>query len=195
MHKLILFINLLLIFPITVNAQQNSITFGVVPQQSAKVLATQWTPILEYISNESGISIVFSTAKDIPTFEKRLKLGEYDVAYMNPYHYVEFNQSTGYDAIAKQQSKTIMGVIVAKKDGNIKTIYDLDGMSLAFPAPVAFVATILPQAELKRLNISYTPTYVSSHDSVYLNVSRGFFPPVVASYERLIICQQKPCLL
>lgn len=176
MYKLIFFIGLLIGFPYAVSAKDNTLTFGVVPQQSAKRLATLWTPICEYISKQTGLNIVFSTAKDIPTFEKRLKAGEYDIAYMNPYHYVVFNKSTGYDAIAKQMDKTIKGVIVAKKNGDIKTITDLEGKRLAFPAPASFAATILPQAELNKLGITFTPTYVSSHDSVYLNVSKGFFP-------------------
>lgn len=146
------------------------------PQQSAKRLATLWTPILQHISQQSQLNIVFSTAKDIPTFEQRLAKGEYDIAYMNPYHYVVFNKSVGYNAIAKQQGKTIRGVIVAKAGSDIKSIGDLEGARLAFPAPAAFAASILPRAELKKNGISFTPMYVSSHDSVYLNVSKGFFP-------------------
>jgi phosphonate transport system substrate-binding protein len=131
---------------------------------------------LQDLSQHSGLNIVFSTAKDIPTFELRLAKGEYDIAYMNPYHYVIFNKNAGYEAIAKQKDKTIRGVIVAKAGSNIKSINDLAGARLAFPAPAAFAASILPRAELKKNGISFTPVYVSSHDSVYLNVSKGFFP-------------------
>ena len=175
MYKLMFFVSLLIAFPYTVKAQENTLTFGVVPQQSAKRLATLWTPIFEYLNKKTGLNIVFSTAKDIPTFEKRLKSGEYDIAYMNPYHYIVFHDTTGYNAIAKQIDKTIQGVIVAKKGGNIQTINDLEGKRLAFPAPASFAATILPQAELNKRGITFTPSYVSSHDSVYLNVSKGFF--------------------
>ncbi|MBU3003344.1 phosphate/phosphite/phosphonate ABC transporter substrate-binding protein [Paraglaciecola arctica] len=178
-----LFISLLIAVPCAVAAQdkiiaakQSTLTFAIVPQQSAERLAVLWTPILQFISQQSALDIVFVTAKDIPTFEERLKLGQYDIAYMNPYHYVVFNESAGYNALAKQIDKSIKGVIVAKKGSNIKSIHDLAGQRLAFPAPAAFAATILPQAELHKLGITYTPTYVSSHDSVYLNVSRGFFP-------------------
>lgn len=178
-----LFISLLIAVPCAVAAQdkitaakQSTLTFAIVPQQSAERLAVLWTPILQLISQQSALDIVFVTAKDIPTFEERLKLGQYDIAYMNPYHYVVFNESAGYNALAKQIDKSIKGVIVAKKGSNIKSIHDLAGQRLAFPAPAAFAATILPQAELHKLGITYTPTYVSSHDSVYLNVSRGFFP-------------------
>lgn len=176
MLKAFLLFSLLVSFPRITMAQTETLTFGVVPQQSPERLAKLWTPIIQRISDISGVDIKFTTARDIPTFEERLAAGEYDIAYMNPYHYVVFSKKPGYEAIAKQQDKTIKGVIVAKVGSGIKTIDDLDNTRLAFPAPAAFAATILPRAELKRHGISYTPMYVSSHDSVYLNVSKGFFP-------------------
>ncbi|WP_342806424.1 phosphate/phosphite/phosphonate ABC transporter substrate-binding protein [Alteromonas sp. M12] len=176
MCKLLFFIGFLIGFPSAVIAQQSTLTFAVVPQQSAKRLATLWTPILQHISDQTDLNIVFTTAKDIPTFEKRLESGEYDIAYMNPYHYVVYNQSSGYNALAKQSNKTIQGVLVAHADGKVKNIQDLAGSQLAFPAPAAFAASLLPQAELNNLGLEYTPKYVGSHDSVYLNVSRSFFP-------------------
>ena len=148
---------------------------GVVPQQSAKVLAKLWTPISQYLSVETGLNIIFSTAKDIPTFEKRLLEGEYDIAYMNPYHFTVFNQIPGYQAIAKEQDKRIKGIIVVAKNSPVKQLSDLNGSELAFPAPAAFAASVLPRAKMRDLGVKLTPKYVSSHDSVYLGVANGFF--------------------
>ena len=62
-----------------------TLSIGIVPQQNATKLARLWTPICNYLSQQTGHRFVFKTAKDIPTFEKRLAAGEYDIAYMNPY--------------------------------------------------------------------------------------------------------------
>ena len=156
-------------------AKETTYTFGVVPQQAANVLANSWVPLTQYISKRTGLTVNFATAANIPTFEKRLANNAYDIAYMNPFHYVVFSERSNYAAIANQANKKIQGVIVAKKDSNIETIADLQDSSLAFPAPGAFAATLLPQAELKQSQIEFTPRYVSSHDSVYLSVSKGFF--------------------
>ncbi|WED28503.1 phosphate/phosphite/phosphonate ABC transporter substrate-binding protein [Vibrio sp. DW001] len=151
-------------------------TFGIVPQQSASRLAKQWAPILKALSEETGHEFVFKTTSDIPTFEKNLAKGEYSFAYMNPYHFVVFNQSPGYQAVAKAKNKKIKGIIVVKKDSNITQIEQLNNSEMAFPAPASFAASILPQAYLNAANVNYTPKYVSSHDSVYLAIARGFFP-------------------
>lgn len=152
------------------------LTFGVVPQQSASKLANKWSPILKRISEETGIQISFATAPSIPMFEKKLSEGEYDLAYMNPLHYTFYSQSPGYVAIAKQADKKIRGIIVAQKDAKLTSLNDLNNASMAFPAPLAFAATVLPTAELKGQDIQIKPHYVKSHDSVYRSVAMGLYP-------------------
>lgn len=158
------------------NSLAETISFGVVPQQSAKKLAALWTPVLQYLSQQTGLELRFTTAKDIPEFEKRVLAGEYDLAYMNPYHYTVFCQTPGYQAIAKEADKVIKGIFVVGKDSPINSLEQLNGATIAFPSPAAFAASIITRAKLRQSGIEFTPKYVSSHDSVYLNVQRGFFP-------------------
>ncbi len=164
-----------LLLSVSFLSHAESLTFGIVPQQSAQKLASLWTPIFNYLSAKTGDEIKFATANDIPTFEKRLLVGGYDVAYMNPYHFTVFNQTPGYHAIAKQADQLLKGIIVVKKDSPIQSLKELDGMKLAFPSPAAFAATVIPQAQMELDNIKIEPQYVSSHDSVYMGVARGFF--------------------
>lgn len=157
--------------------QAKEYTFAVVPQQAAKKLAGLWGPILQHVSKESGYTIKFTTAKDIPTFEQRLLKQTYDFAYMNPYHYVFFSEHAGYTAVAKRIDQKIQGILVVAKDKDTKnkSLERFKGKELAFPSPAAFAATILPQATLRLEGINFTSKYVSSHDSVYLSVSKGLF--------------------
>lgn len=173
--KSIIFCTLLLAINIPA-ANAETLTFGVVPQQSASKLARLWTPILEQVSREVGVRIEFRTAKDIPTFEQRLASGEYDFAYMNPYHFTVFNESPGYQAVARARDKRIKGILVTRKDSPLQSIEELEDMTLAFPAPAAFAASILPRAELSRIGNTVAVKYVSSHDSVYRAVAKGLYP-------------------
>lgn len=151
-------------------------TFGVVPQQAASKLARQWAPILDYLSAKTGYTLRFATAANIPTFEKRVAQGDYDFAYMNPYHYTVFSEAAGYMAFAKQKGKRIQGIVVVRKDSPITDIKQLAGKTLAFPAPAAFAASVLPRAHFQNNDIAITPRYVKSHDSVYRSVAKGLFP-------------------
>lgn len=168
--------------------RQKTLTFGVVPQQSASKLAQLWAPILAHLSKQTGYAIEFQTAPSIPLFEQRLSSGEYDLAYMNPYHYTVFNRSPGYVAFAKAKNKKIKGIIVVRKDSRISSLKELNNQNLAFPAPAAFAATLLPVAHFKTSGITVIPNYVASHDSVYRAVAKGLFPAgggVIRTFENV----------
>jgi phosphonate transport system substrate-binding protein len=151
-------------------------SFAVVPQQAAAELAETWSPVLAWLSARSGVELRFVTAPDIPAFERRLARGEYDFAYMNPYHYTVFHKRPGYAALAREKERRIKGILVVRKDSPIKDIHELDGAELVFPAPAAFAASILPRAALGKEGVVFKTRFVSSHDSVYLNVARGLYP-------------------
>lgn len=155
---------------------RESFTFGVVPQQSASKVARQWAPLFDYLGRTAGFEIKFRTAPDIPEFERRVAAGEYDFAYMNPYHYTVFSRLPGYRAFAKARGQLLKGILVVRKDSVIKDLREFAGATLAFPAPAAFAASVLPRAYLTQHGIPFTPKFVSSHDSVYLAVARGLYP-------------------
>lgn len=158
----------------TASAERYS--FAVVPQQSALKTARSWAPVVQHLSRVTGISLVLVTESDIPGFEDQLRAGRYDFAYMNPHHYVGFHDRSGYQALAKARDKRIHGIVVVPRDSEIRTLEQLAGQEVAFPAPGAFAASLLPRAEFRKRRIPVTPVYVSSHDLVYLNVARGHYP-------------------
>ena len=155
--------------------QAKPLVFGVVPQQSPSKLARKWLPLLKFISQKSGVELQFATAPDIPTFEKQLAQGHYDIAYMNPYHYVVLSKQVGFKALVHEQDKKIQGIIVAFKDSKIDKLEGLSSQTIAFPAPASFAATLIPKASLAQQDISFKSEYVDSHDEVYRNIVAGRF--------------------
>ena len=156
-------------------ASEKAILFGIVPQQSATRLAQIWIPLLTKLSAQTGLNIQFATTKDIPTFEKCLAQGAYEFAYMNPYHYVVFHETSGYQAFSKQKEKLLQGLIVVRKDNPAQSLKELSGEKFAFPSPGAFGASVLPRAEMRKNGIEHPTSYVRSHDSVYRSVAAGLF--------------------
>jgi phosphonate transport system substrate-binding protein len=154
-------------------ASDKTFYFGIVPQQSASRLAKMWIPLMDRLSEKTGLTIRFATTKDIPTFESCLAQGAYELAYMNPYHYTVFHGQKGYEAFAHQSDKKLKGLVVVRKDNPARFLKDLDGQTFAFPSPAAFGASVLPRAEMRKSGINHTPQYVKSHDSVYRSVVAG----------------------
>ena len=124
---------LMLIFlSASVHASQE-FSFGIVPQTNTSKLSKLWSPILKYLEENSDVDLRFATARNISTFEKRLKSGKYDIVYMNPYHYTMFHDEQGYNAFAKAKKKRLKGILVVLKDSPFRSINDLDNSELAFP--------------------------------------------------------------
>lgn len=167
----------LFLFSIATQAavQPDEITVGVVPQQAATALAKVWVPLLAEISQRAGVRLNFRTAPDIPTFEERMKNGEYTIAYMNPYHYTVFSKQAGYRAFSREKGRKLVGIIVIHKNAPFRSLSELTGKLVAFPAPAAFAASILPRGEFSRQDIAIDARFVNSHDSVYRGVAQGTF--------------------
>jgi len=146
--------------------------FGIVPQSNGSKLSRLWSPILQYLEAQSGMRLRFATARNIPTFEKRLQSGKYDFVYMSPSHYVQFNKLQGYTAFAKAKGKKLKGIIVTLKNSSYQQLNDLDNTDIAFPSH-AFAANIVPRAILTKADLSYNAKFLSSHDSVYRNIAKG----------------------
>ena len=166
----------LLLGQISLTSADKIYTFAVVPQQSASQLAETWSPVLAWLSQQSGVQLRFVTTPDIPSFEKALSAAEYDFAYMIPYHFTVFNDNPGYHALARAKDAPLKGIVVVAKNSPITHINQLSGSAISLPAPASFAASLLVQAELKRHEVNVKPEFVKSHNSVYRNVALGLFP-------------------
>jgi phosphonate transport system substrate-binding protein len=169
-----------------------SLSFGVVPQQSPAVLAKKWIPIIQELSEKSGFEITFKTETSIPEFERKLYNGEYDIAYMNPYHFVIADKRVGFNAVARSK-KMIQGILVANKITNDFSKESFKNRDFLFPAPKAFAATLLTKYEFKKIfgidiEKDSKVSYVNSHDSVYKGVARklgDFGGGIIRTYKNL----------
>ncbi len=160
----------------TLQAQAKELVIGVVPQQSPFKLLKVWQPVAEYLSQTTGHTIVFKTEKSIPEFERVLYNGGYDIAYMNPYHYVIAAEKEGYSA-AVRADKKIVGILVSDQP-TLQAALESTSKRFLFPSPNAFAATLLTKYELKKkmqfdIDKQGSVRYVNSHDSVYKGVARG----------------------
>ncbi len=151
-------------------------SFAVVPQQTPSMTVRTWRPLIRSLEKRTGYPLRLVTYKSIPAFEAALREGRDDFAYMNPHHYVVFHETTGYQAVAHARDRRIRGILVVRKDSPIGRVEQLQDRELAFPSPGAFAASLLTRAWLKERDVRFSPVYVRSHDSVYLNVVRGRFP-------------------
>ncbi len=150
-------------------AKADEFTVGVVPQFDIATLHKIWSPILRTLEEKTGHTFKLTGAPNIPLFEKAFAQGEYDFAYMNPYHYTIANQ---YTPIVRDHGRQLYGILVVHKDSEITSPDGLEGSTIAFPAPNALGASLMIRAELaERYKVNFTPKFVNTHSSVFLNTA------------------------
>ncbi len=157
-----------------VNAQtQTRYTFAVVPQFSATELHKDWAPLLARLSKDTGFTLELKVAPSIPLFEASFLKGEPDFAYMNPYHAVMARKAQAYVPLFRDATP-LTGLLVVRKDSQFKTLKDLNGQKIAFPAPNAFGASLYMRALLtEEAGIQFEPSYVKTHSNVFRHVIRN----------------------
>lgn len=151
-----------------------TLSFAVVPQVGAKQIFTDWTPVLKQVSKLTGVEFKLKFYPSIPEFEADFLKGGPDIAYMNPYHLIMASKAAGYRPIIRDDASILQGILVVRKDSPVTRIDQLDGETLAFPAPNAFGASLYMRALLTReAKIRFTPIYVTTHPNVFRNVVLG----------------------
>lgn len=150
-----------------------SYTLAVVPQFRTEEIHRDWTPVLERLRAETGASFSLRLAADIPRFEESVLAGESDFAYMNPYHQVMARRAQGYIPLVRD-STLLTGMLLVRKDDPIRSVKELDGKEVAFPAPNAFGASLWMRALLaEREKIRIVPAYVKTHSNAYRHAATG----------------------
>ena len=158
---------------VPVIAADNYIVGGV-PQFATQIISSTWEPLLEEIAAKTGDTFELVIETDITQFEVAFERGDYDIAYMNPWHAVIAFETQGYVPIVKDGANSLKGILIVKADSEISEVSQLDNAEIAFPSPNALSASLLMRTELATLHgLTVTPLYVRTHPSVYLNVALG----------------------
>lgn len=178
----------LAVFPLgAARAESVSYSVGVVPQFEARELASIWVPILTELSRRTGLQLAMKGSSRIPEFEIGFEVGEFDFAYMNPYHAVIAMRKQGYVPLVRDEA-LLSGVLVVAKDSPYRDVKALAGKKISFPAPNALGASLLIRADLDAVfHIKVTPLYAQTHTSAYLNTVLGVSEAtggVVATFDR-----------
>lgn len=150
------------------------LSVGVVPQFPLEQIASTWTPVLNQVAKSAGVRLELKRYASIPDFEAAFLRGEPDVVFLNPYHAVMARKAAGYLPIIRDDRQRLAGLLVVRRDAKTRSLAELDGTTIAFPAPNAFGASLYMRALLtEEARIRFTPVYRSTHSNVFRHVING----------------------
>ncbi len=155
------------------HSSRNRYTVYLVPKISATKLYQDWAPFLERLGKENGLCFFLHIPADFTEFEQAIRTGKPDFVLLNPYHQVMVAHKPGYLPLIRDQQSELSGILVVHKDSRIKTIEQLEGVTVAFPSPNAYAASLLMQALFAERKIHIVADFVGSHSNVYRSVALG----------------------
>jgi len=151
---------------------------GIHPLHNPKRLAEVYGPIIAYLQeNIPGVRFKLEASRNYEEFDKKLYGGHFDFAMPNPYQTVR-SLKHGYRVFGKMgDDENFRGIILVRKDSGIRSVHDLKGRKVAYPAATALAAAIMPQYYLHThgidINRDVENLYVGSQESSIMNVLRG----------------------
>ena len=151
---------------------------GVHPLHNPQMLFDHFQPLVDYLNRHlEREEIRLEASRDYPSYDAKLYAGHFQLVMPNPYEAVEAERH-GYRFFARWNNDAdFRGLCLVRKDGGIHAVADLKGHAVAYPAPSALAATMMPQWYIKQHGLDVfkdiDSRYVGSHESAILNVLQG----------------------
>lgn len=126
-----------------------------------------FAPLAAELSRSLGRPVKLRTAPSFEKFADELKNHSFDIAFVQPFDYVDVSGPGGYLPLAARND-ILTSHIVVKHDSSLRNLQDLRGKSIGMPPKVAAVS-FLNRLSLKKAGI--TPdkdvklVYLASHQA------------------------------
>jgi phosphonate transport system substrate-binding protein len=152
--------------------------FGVHLGHHPQKLDQAYSPLMAYLNRRiPGVMFDLEGSSSFPHFEEKLRGRQLAFALPNPYQAV-LAQEWGYRVIAQAgDSADFKGIFIVRKDGGIRAPADLKGKAVAYPAPSALAAGMMPLLWLATHGLDVhrdiENRYVGSQESAILNAYLG----------------------
>lgn len=147
-------------------------SFGPVTQRSPTLTARYWNPILDYVSQRSGVRLELKVAATGDKSSDATVRGEYDFVFNN-HQFKPSAAAQAYQVILRPRAADIAGQIVTLEDSPIRSLDELAGRTVGFANPQAFVGYTVQMDQLTRLGIEVVPTFGGSQQGIMAQLKAG----------------------
>lgn len=160
------------------NGEKKVYVFGVHPLHNPERLLERYGPVMDYLNARiPGVELTLEASRNYEEYEKKLYGRHFDFALPNPYQTVNALEH-GYHVFGKMgDDDNFRGILLVRRDRNIREISDLKGKKVSYPAKTALAATMMPQYFLQThgidVNRDIENLYVGSQESSIMNVYLG----------------------
>ena len=148
------------------------------PLYNPQKMAQDYQPLIDYLNGQlGGARFQLESSRDYATFENKYRSRQPQFIQPNPWQTLDA-MKYGYLVLAMAgEPGDFRGIILVRKDSGIARLQDLRGRTVAYPAPTALAACMLPQFYFLEHGLNpmkdLENRYVGTQESVILNVFMG----------------------
>jgi phosphonate transport system substrate-binding protein len=133
-------------------AADKAYEFGVFPYLPLAKIHALHAPMATDFEAKLGRQVQLSSKGDYATYAEELRKETYDIAFIQPFDYVDAHDKHGYLPLARR-GEDLEAVIVVLQDSPLQTIQDLKGKTIANP-PVHSAVSHLTSMALREAGIN-----------------------------------------
>ena len=119
--------------------------FGVFPYLPVTKIHELYAPIAADLAAKLGRPVRLGSKARYESFEHELRRQTYDIAFVQPFDYVEAHDNFGYLPLARRIGE-LQAIIVVRENSPAHTLNDLLGKTIANPPPDAAVSYLTSMA-------------------------------------------------
>ncbi|MBX3039672.1 MAG: phosphate/phosphite/phosphonate ABC transporter substrate-binding protein [Bdellovibrionaceae bacterium] len=157
--------------------ERNPVKLFFVPSVDAKVLEGNAKVFEEYLEKTTGYKFDVQVPQSFIAVVEAFGTKRADVAAINTFGYILAHQKYGAEAaltVIRHGSPTYQSQFLARTNGKINSLKDLDGKKIAFVDPASASGYLLPLKTLRDNDIKPKETvFAMKHDSVVSMIYQG----------------------
>ena len=151
-----------------------------IPDEAPTELQRKFKPLGEYLSQATGMKVVFTPVSDYAAVVESLATKKLDLAWLGGFTYVQAKIRTNGTAIpiVQRAEDAVFTSKFVTADPAIKTLADLKGKTFAFGAPSSTSGSLMPRFFLQQDGLNpekdfKTVAYSGAHDATVAFVAAG----------------------
>lgn len=146
--------------------------FSPVNQYNVQITASYWNPIMEYVSQKSGVLVRLKLGRTSADTTSFVLTQEVDFAFTNHLFSPE-RERMGWRVLARRNAPPVRSQIVTLADSPVRDLRQLANADVAFPGPEALVAYKVSYAELLRREVPVNVVFGGNMDGAFAQLVSG----------------------
>jgi phosphonate transport system substrate-binding protein len=146
--------------------------FSPVNQYDIPLMAAYWNPIVQYVSDKSGVKLTLRIARTSADTTAYVLTQEVEFVFSNHLFSPEREQ-LGWKVFGRRQVPPITGQIVVPEDSPITRLEQLKGQEVAFAGPEAFLIYKVPYAHLLNSGIDIKVVFGGNQNGALAQLFAG----------------------